>query len=78
MRLIGYLFLWVVIIIVILFLVGEKEVKLGHFLGTLILLVIGFVSLGFLFLKGYQKLAFIVLLIALAVLFVRWLLGFIG
>jgi hypothetical protein len=78
MRLIGYLCLWVVTLFVILFLLGEREVKLTTFLGTAILLVIGFVSLGFLYLKGYQKLAFIVLLIALAVLCFRWLLGFVG
>lgn len=78
MRLIGYLFLWVVVLIAILFLLSGREVKVITFLGIVALVVMGFVSLGFVFLKGYQKLAFILLLIGLVVVFLRWLLRFIG
>ena len=67
MRLIGYLCLWIVILFVLFFLLATREVKLTTSLGVATLVLAGFVSLGFVFLKGYQRLAFLVLLIGLAV-----------
>ncbi len=71
MRLIGYLCLWVGIFVVATFLLGGRVVKIAPFLGIAFLIVIGSVSLGLLYLKGHQKLAFILLLIALAVVLLR-------
>ncbi len=67
MRLIGYLGLWVVILSVLLFLLFTRQVKLTTSLGVAALVVTSFVSLGLVFLKGYQKFAFIVLLIVLLI-----------